>query len=86
MQFCPRCRSANIRVSTLLPLGNPFDAQGYLGWECLDCGYAGKDFFLLDRKGYELLLKETVKKEKKEKGKMNEKMNEKMKEKKNENG
>lgn len=46
MQTCPKCKSSNVRVPEgFSKLGDPFETQGLMGWECTDCGYIGKDFF-----------------------------------------
>ena len=45
IQFCPRCQSAKIKITDVSNVGNPIEAQGIFGWECMDCGYIGKDFF-----------------------------------------
>ena len=41
IQFCPKCGSKNIRESTLIPMGDPIKAKGYLGWECLEFDVPG---------------------------------------------
>ncbi len=61
VQFCPNCRSLKIRRSHLIPFGDPILTQDYLGWECLDCGYNGKDFFIVDEEDYKRLLKKKFK-------------------------
>lgn len=51
VQICPKCNSRIIRTAeSLSKLGNPIATQGMVGWECLDCGYIGKDFFIFTRK------------------------------------
>jgi hypothetical protein len=48
-QRCPKCKGSNIRVPEgFTKLGDPFKTQGLVGWECIDCGYIGKDFFIED--------------------------------------
>ena len=50
-QICPKCKSENIRVAEeFSKLGNPIITQSLVGWECLDCGYIGKDFFIITKK------------------------------------
>lgn len=50
-QVCPKCKSKNIRLAEgLSKLGNPALTQNTFGWECLDCGYIGKDFFIISKK------------------------------------
>ncbi len=50
-QICPKCGSKNIRLAeTISKLGDPMMTQGMIGWECLDCGYIGKDFFIKPKK------------------------------------
>jgi hypothetical protein len=50
-QICPKCESKNIRVAdSVSKLGDPFQTQGLVGWECLDCGYIGKDFYIYPTK------------------------------------
>ena len=47
MQVCPKCKSSNVRIPEgFSKLGDPFQTQGMMGWECVDCGYIGKDFFI----------------------------------------
>lgn len=58
IQFCPRCGSKNIRPSELIPFGDPFKQTGLLGWDCLDCNYTGKDFFIVSENNYKKILKE----------------------------
>ena len=58
VQFCPRCGSANIRISKMSKMGNLVSDQNNLGWECGDCGYIGKDFFIITPENYAKLLKE----------------------------
>lgn len=49
-QICPKCKSKNIRLAySLSKLGDPMLTQHYAGWECIDCGYIGKDFFIMDK-------------------------------------
>lgn len=50
VQFCPKCGSVNIRDSELLPIGDPLIKTAFYGWDCLDCGYTGKDFFIVSEK------------------------------------
>ena len=52
VQFCPKCLSLNIQISEQLRIGDPFKKMGLVGWECLDCGYSGKDFFLISVDNY----------------------------------
>ena len=48
-QICPKCQSKNVKTAeSFSKLGNPFLTQGIVGWECLDCGYVGKDFFITE--------------------------------------
>jgi predicted nucleic-acid-binding Zn-ribbon protein len=61
IQFCPKCKSKNVRESTLIPMGDPIKAQGFTGYECLDCGYVGKDFLILSEKEYSKFLKKKKK-------------------------
>ncbi len=49
-QTCPKCGSKNIRVAETLPMQDPLLKEGLFGWECLDCGYTGKDFFIHAKK------------------------------------
>lgn len=50
-QVCPKCKSKNIRIaSSFSKLGDPIITQNLVGWECLDCGYVGKDFFIISKK------------------------------------
>ena len=51
IQFCPKCASKNIKISDR-KLGNPVLEQGMFGWECIDCGYQGKDFFITNEINY----------------------------------
>jgi hypothetical protein len=51
VQFCPKCKSLNIQIASS-KLGDPAKIQGLVGWECLDCGHVGKDFFLISEKDY----------------------------------
>lgn len=49
-QICPKCGSKNIRIAdTFSKLADPMLTQGMVGWECLDCGYIGKDFFIKEK-------------------------------------
>ena len=50
VQVCPRCKSENIQLSKLSKLGDPIKIQGMIGWDCLDCGYTGRDFIIVDKK------------------------------------
>lgn len=52
VQFCPRCGSRKIREANLVPLTDPAMKAGFFGWECLECGYVGKDFFVVDEVEY----------------------------------
>lgn len=58
VQFCPRCLSTNIKVTDISNVGNPIEAQGVVGWECLECGYIGIDFFIADEEEYEEIKKD----------------------------
>jgi predicted nucleic-acid-binding Zn-ribbon protein len=50
-QVCPKCKSKNIRIAeSFSKLGDPITTQNLVGWECLDCGYIGKDFFIISKK------------------------------------
>ena len=50
-QVCPKCGSSFIRTAeSIIHLGNPLLAEGMVGWECLECGYIGKNFFITDNK------------------------------------
>lgn len=57
VQFCPKCGSTKIRDSNLLPLGDPLQRMGFLGWDCLNCGYTGKDFFIVSEEEYKKISK-----------------------------
>jgi predicted nucleic-acid-binding Zn-ribbon protein len=49
-QICPKCKSKNIRLAEgFSKLGDPITTQNLVGWECLDCGYIGKDFFIISK-------------------------------------
>ena len=56
VQFCPRCGSVAIRIPDL-KLGDPIETQGLAGWECLNCGYVGRDFFIVPKNEYEHIKK-----------------------------
>ena len=44
-QQCPRCKSKNVVLAEgFSKLGNPILTQALFGWQCMDCGYVGKDF------------------------------------------
>ena len=58
VQFCPKCGSINIRRSELIPLGDPISQAGFFGWDCLDCSYIGKDFFIVSEAQHKKILKE----------------------------
>ena len=50
-QTCPKCKRKNVKIAeSVSKLGDPFETQGLTGWECSDCGYIGKDFFVIDDK------------------------------------
>ena len=50
-QVCPKCGSKNVRLAeTISKLGDPIMTQGMVGWECSDCGYIGKNFFIKSKK------------------------------------
>jgi len=50
-QHCPKCNSTNIRVPDgFFKAGNPILTEGFIGWECMECGYMGKNFFIKDQK------------------------------------
>ena len=53
VQFCPRCGSVVIRLPKDSKLGDPISTQGMLGWECLNCGYVGRDFLIVSKEEYE---------------------------------
>lgn len=57
VQFCPRCGSKNIQLSKTSNLGDPLKIQGLVGWDCLDCGYTGKNFLIASKEDYEKILK-----------------------------
>jgi len=48
----------NIRESELVPLGYPLKKVGFFGWDCLDCKYTGKGFFIVSKDEYKKILKE----------------------------
>ncbi|MBI2129156.1 hypothetical protein HYU07_02860 [Candidatus Woesearchaeota archaeon] len=49
-QACPKCGSKKIVIAEgFSKLGNPILTQGLVGWKCLDCGYVGKDFFIVSK-------------------------------------
>lgn len=52
IQFCPKCGSNKIQDSNLLPLGDPLSRMGFYGWDCLNCGYTGKDFLIVSEEEY----------------------------------
>lgn len=58
VQFCPRCGSRNIKEADIIPMRDPIIRAGLFGWECLDCGYVGKDFFVVDELEYQKICKE----------------------------
>lgn len=58
MQFCPSCGSIEIDESGLLTIGDPFMRDALVGWECLDCGYIGKDFFIVSKDEHMQILDE----------------------------
>ena len=58
VQFCPNCGSINIRDSELVPIGDPLKKTAFYGWDCLDCGYTGKDFFIVSEYEHNKILKE----------------------------
>jgi predicted nucleic-acid-binding Zn-ribbon protein len=62
VQFCPRCGSLNIRPSEVLPVGDPLKKQGFFGYDCLDCGYTGHDFFIVSIEEYEKIKKKNFSK------------------------
>jgi len=45
-QICPKCGSNNVRIAETTSMLT----QSMVGWECLDCGYIGKDFFVKSKK------------------------------------
>jgi hypothetical protein len=50
-QICPKCKSSNICIAQdFSNLGNPLLSESLTGWECLNCGYIGKDFFIVTEK------------------------------------
>ena len=53
VQVCPRCGSENIQSSKLSKLGDPIKIQGMVGWDCLNCGYTGRDFMIVNKKSIE---------------------------------
>ena len=57
IQFCPRCASENIKIADG-KLGNPPLEQGMIGWDCIDCGYQGKDFFITNETNYKKIKKQ----------------------------
>ena len=57
VQFCPKCGSNKIQDSNLIPLGDPLERMGFYGWDCLNCGYTGKDFFIVSKEEYEKVYK-----------------------------
>ncbi len=58
VQFCPKCGSTHIKASTLIPFGDPIEQTGLFGWDCLDCKYTGKDFFIVSEDEYKKIVKE----------------------------
>jgi len=64
VQFCPKCGSTNIRSSLAVHYGDPAKSEGFVGWDCLDCGYTGKDFFIVSGEEYKKLYKEKFSKTK----------------------
>jgi predicted Zn-ribbon and HTH transcriptional regulator len=49
-QVCPKCGSTNIKSADFVPMREHISSEGLFGWECLDCGYMGKDFFIKIKK------------------------------------
>tara|TARA_Y100000310_G_scaffold276112_1_gene293044 strand:- start:416 stop:613 length:198 start_codon:yes stop_codon:yes gene_type:complete len=62
IQFCPKCLSTNIKESDIVPVGDPLKKVGLFGWDCLECNYTGKDFFIVDEKDYLKLIKKKKRK------------------------
>ena len=57
VQFCPRCGSLTIQIPKFTQLSDPIKVQGMVGWECLNCGYVGRDFLIVPKNEYEHIKK-----------------------------